>query len=85
MGTIEPAEVHQIARAFNFGESMSVPGGSSGRYDARTFIPSMELLFADQPIVGTTALLSEHFAEGASELVLNVGVGPIAVFFDFEG
>lgn len=82
---IDPAEMQQIARAFNFAETTFITGEDAGGFNVRIFTPSTELPFAGHPILGTAHLLREHAGGGADEITLHVSVGPIRVTFDADG
>ncbi len=80
-------EMQQIARAFNFAETTFVLGGDEQNgSDIRIFTPQTELPFAGHPTLGTSYLLRHHI-EGfeTPELTLNLGVGPIKVWFQDDG
>lgn len=76
------AQLQKIAREFNFSETTFVyPSNSEdGNPHVRIFTPSTEVPFAGHPTIGTAVVL----AGGAqrTDLVLDLGVGPIAVAVD---
>ena len=69
-----------IAREFNFSETTFVypPDDPSYTAKVRIFTPAMELRFAGHPTVGTAIALA-GLGLGGSEMVLELGVGPIPV------
>ncbi len=81
---LDTQEMQQIARAFNFAETTFVIGGDeTSGFDVRIFTPQTELPFAGHPTLGTAFLLRHHIVGfEAPELTLNLGVGPIHVWFD---
>ena len=80
------AEMQQIARAFNFAETTFICGGSAEQgYDVRIFTPDRELPFAGHPTLGTAWIIREKLGGPETELVLNLGVGPIPVSFAADG
>lgn len=80
---IDGDEMQKIARAFNFAETTFITGGSlDAGFDVRIFTPNSELPFAGHPTLGTSFLLRNHIVKTtARQIVLNLGVGPIAVTF----
>jgi trans-2,3-dihydro-3-hydroxyanthranilate isomerase len=89
-------EMQQIALAFNFAETTFITGGNqTDGFDVRIFTPAAELPFAGHPTLGTAFLLrrqllaqshsSKAAAETATEVCLNLGVGPIQVTFGDDG
>jgi trans-2,3-dihydro-3-hydroxyanthranilate isomerase len=89
-------EMQQIALSFNFAETTFITGGNqTDGFDVRIFTPAAELPFAGHPTLGTAFLLrrqllaqshsSKAAAETATEVCLNLGVGPIQVTFGDDG
>ena len=81
-------EMQQIALSFNFAETTFITGGNqTDGFDVRIFTPAAELPFAGHPTLGTAFLLRRqllarsHSTKAATELCLNLGVGPIQVTF----
>jgi len=77
-------EMQKIARAFNFPETTFVVGGSvADGYEVRIFTPTSEVPFAGHPTLGTAYLL-RNFIDPypTSTITLNLGIGPITVYFD---
>ncbi|MEM9425327.1 MAG: PhzF family phenazine biosynthesis protein [Pseudomonadota bacterium] len=70
----------RIAREFNFSETTFVlpPTDPANTARVRIFTPTRELAFAGHPTVGTAIALAE-MGRGASDMVLELGVGPIPV------
>lgn len=70
----------KIAREFNFSETTFVLPPEDPEHDARVriFTPTRELAFAGHPTVGTAIALAELGKVG-SQMVLELGVGPIPV------
>lgn len=73
-------DMQKIAREFNFSETTFVlpPDDPEHSAKVRIFTPGMELAFAGHPIVGTALALADRDRLGPN-LVLEIGVGPIAV------
>jgi trans-2,3-dihydro-3-hydroxyanthranilate isomerase len=80
-------EMQQIARAFNFAETTFFLGGSEASgFDVRIFTPESELPFAGHPTLGSAYLIKHHLELIQHEdLTLNLGVGPIKVWFESDG
>lgn len=74
-----------IAAELNLSETVFVLPPQDPRHRARLriFTPGSELPFAGHPTVGAAVLLAE--ADGASEMVLELGVGPVPVQVAREG
>ena len=82
--------MQRIARELNLSETVFVlPPEAGGTRRVRIFTPGVELPFAGHPTVGTALLLAwlgEVRAEGEeTEIVLEEGVGPVAVRIRAEG
>jgi trans-2,3-dihydro-3-hydroxyanthranilate isomerase len=81
---LSDAAMQALAREFNFSETTFVLPPDDPARDPRharrlrIFTPSEELPFAGHPTVGTAAVLAAHGEVGES-LVLEEGVGPVAV------
>jgi trans-2,3-dihydro-3-hydroxyanthranilate isomerase len=75
------AQMQAIAREMNLSETTFVtPGSAPGHFRVRIFTPAEELPFAGHPTVGTALVLAERgLTGGASEIVLEEGVGPVRV------
>jgi trans-2,3-dihydro-3-hydroxyanthranilate isomerase len=85
---LDDRTMQAIAREFNFSETTFVtpPADRSHTARVRIFTPGGELPFAGHPTVGTAFVLSSIGATpGASELVLEEGVGPVRVRIDRRG
>lgn len=76
--TLAEGDLQPLAREFNFSETTFVFPSSRADTDAdvRIFTPTNEIPFAGHPTIGTAIALAERL--GQNELVLNLGVGPIA-------
>lgn len=74
------AALQRIAREFNFSKTTFVGRTRHPDADARVriFTPTAELPFAGHPTIGTAIALSE-LGRAGSEMVLELGVGPIPV------
>ncbi|WP_102108752.1 PhzF family phenazine biosynthesis protein [Oceaniglobus roseus] len=70
-------QLQRIAREFNFSETTFVfpPEDPAHTARVRIFTPTTEIPFAGHPLIGTATAL--HDLGRGSELVLEVGVGPI--------
>lgn len=81
-GDLSTEHMLAIAREINFAETTFVDTRSLGENEAnvRIFTPDQELPFAGHPTLGTAYVLRKHLLPGnPRQLVLNLGVGPIAV------
>jgi trans-2,3-dihydro-3-hydroxyanthranilate isomerase len=82
-GDLTTEEMQQIAREMNLSETTFVfpPTQPGCDVKVRIFTPGSELPFAGHPTVGTTFVLSTlgRLPEGASEIVLEEGIGPVPV------
>jgi trans-2,3-dihydro-3-hydroxyanthranilate isomerase len=76
---LDTAAMQAIAREFNLPETVFVlpPSDPSARARLRIFTPAREIAFAGHPTVGTAVLLGALQGDGAAELVLEEGVGPV--------
>jgi trans-2,3-dihydro-3-hydroxyanthranilate isomerase len=76
-GGLAEALLQQIAREFNFSETVFVfpPADPAHAARVRIFTPTQEVPFAGHPTIGTAIAL--HDEGGPSEMVLELGVGPI--------
>lgn len=76
-------QMQRIASEFNLSETVFVcqPRTPGALATARIFTPARELPFAGHPTVGSACLLADLglVPAGASRLVLDEGVGPVAV------
>lgn len=78
-GRLDEADLQRIAREFNFSETTFVyPPEAGGDAKVRIFTPTMEVPFAGHPTVGT-ALALHALGRVGSEMVLELGIGPIPV------
>jgi trans-2,3-dihydro-3-hydroxyanthranilate isomerase len=86
-GDLDGGEMQKIARAFNFAETTFICGGSlEAGFDVRIFTPNSELPFAGHPTLGTSYVIRDHLLQSsASQIVLNLGIGPIPVKFGDDG
>lgn len=85
---LDDATMQAIAREFNFSETAFVvpPGHSAHTARLRIFTPGGELPFAGHPTVGTAFVLATIGATpGATEIVLEEGVGPVRVGIERSG
>lgn len=72
-------QLQQVAREFNFSETTFVyPPEAGGDAKVRIFTPAMEIPFAGHPTVGT-ALALHNLGKVGTEIMLELGVGPIPV------
>ena len=82
---IDDARMQLIAREFNLSETVFVlpPEDSAHAARLRIFTPRAELPFAGHPTVGAAIVLAAigrvPLADGAAEIVLEEGVGPVPV------
>ncbi len=79
-------EMQSIAREFNFSETTFVLSETprDGGYDVRIFTPESEIPFAGHPTLGTAFVIQQDIiGEPVEEVVLNLGVGPIPVSFNY--
>jgi trans-2,3-dihydro-3-hydroxyanthranilate isomerase len=76
---LDSAAMQAIAREFNHPETVFVlpPSDRAHRARLRIFTPARELPFAGHPTIGTAVLLGRLDAGGASEIVLEEGIGPV--------
>ncbi len=73
------ADLQRIAREFNFSETTFVfPPVAGGDAKVRIFTPSAEIPFAGHPTIGT-ALALHNLGRVGTDMVLELGVGPIPV------
>ncbi len=83
-------QMQQITREFNLSETVFVfpPDDASHTRRVRIFTPGRELPFAGHPTVGTAHLLAATgmipLIEGQTHIVLEEGVGPVAVSIRVE-
>jgi trans-2,3-dihydro-3-hydroxyanthranilate isomerase len=85
---LSDATMQSIAREFNYSETVFVVPPSESRHTARLriFTPGGELPFAGHPTVGAAFVLASIGATpGASEIVLEEGVGPVRVRIERSG
>lgn len=82
-GALTRAQMHAVAREMNLSETTFVlPATRPGCVArVRIFTPTRELRFAGHPTIGTSYVLATHglLPDGASEMVLEEGVGPVPV------
>lgn len=77
-------QMQRLARETNLSETTFVlPAEGAGTFRIRIFTPLRELPFAGHPLVGTAVVLGR--AVPLDTLVLETGMGPIAVDLDREG
>ncbi len=77
-----------LARETNLSETTFVLRGAprDGAFDVRIFTPASELPYAGHPTLGTAFAIRERLLGGdAKEVVLRLGVGPVAVRFESDG
>jgi trans-2,3-dihydro-3-hydroxyanthranilate isomerase len=86
---IAPELMQRIAREFNLSETTFVlpPERSDCAARVRIFTPGAELPFAGHPTLGTAAVLRRErpALATAERILLEEGVGPVAVRFDAGG
>ena len=80
-GGLTGAQMAVLTKELNLSESTFVtPGSAPGHFAVRIFTPGGELSFAGHPTVGTAVVLAElGRTDGAAEIVLELGVGPVRV------
>ncbi|MGI8508737.1 MAG: PhzF family phenazine biosynthesis protein [Gemmatimonadaceae bacterium] len=84
-------QMQRITAEFNLSETVFVlpPDDPTHARKLRIFTPGRELPFAGHPTVGTAFLLAAlgmiDVAEGEAHIVLEEGVGPVAVTLSVEG
>ena len=80
---LSDAELQAIAREMNLSETTFAypPTRSGAAAQVRIFTPNRELPFAGHPTIGTAYVLATlgRLPTGASEIVLEEGVGPVPV------
>jgi trans-2,3-dihydro-3-hydroxyanthranilate isomerase len=77
---VETREMQEITHEIHFSESTFLaPGKRDGGFDVRIFTPDRELPFAGHPTLGTAFVIRSLGWETAPRILLNLGVGQIAV------
>ena len=86
-GGLTGAQMAVLTRELNLSESTFVtPGSAPGHFAVRIFTPGGELPVAGPPTVGTAVVLAGlGRADGAAEIVLELGVGPVRVRLEGAG
>jgi trans-2,3-dihydro-3-hydroxyanthranilate isomerase len=87
-GGISSAEMQSVAREINFSETTFIISEelNNGGFDVRIFTPREEVPFAGHPTIGTAYIIhSKIIHENYDQVVLNLKVGQIPVFFDPDG
>lgn len=88
---LSTAQMQRITSEFNLSETVFVlpPDDPKHARKLRIFTPGRELPFAGHPTVGTAFLLAAtgmiDVADGETHIVLEEGVGPVAVTLTVEG
>lgn len=88
---ISDRAMQALAREFNFAETTFVLPPQDPRHlrRVRIFTPKAELPFAGHPTVGTAAVLARlglvPLSGGAASIVLEEGIGPVAVEIKLRG
>lgn len=85
---LDTATMQAIARETNLSETTFVLGDAArdDAFDVRIFTPASELPYAGHPTLGTAFAIRARLPGGsASEVVLRLGVGPVAVRFASDG
>lgn len=87
---ISDEQMRAVARELNLSETVFVfPAEAGGTRRVRIFTPGAELPFAGHPTVGTAILLVElgevAATDGELDMVLEEGVGPVAVRVTVRG
>jgi len=80
-------QMQRIAKEMHFSETTFILSDEKhdGGYDVRIFTPETELNFAGHPTLGTAFLIQhEIIKKPVKEVVLNLKVGKIPVFFDYS-
>jgi trans-2,3-dihydro-3-hydroxyanthranilate isomerase len=85
---LSDAEMQAIAREMNLSETTFVfpPERSGSTARVRIFTPRREIPFAGHPTIGTAYVLATEgrMARDARQLVLDEGIGPVAVLLEGE-
>jgi len=86
-GTISASLMQAIAREINFSETTFVFPTRAAGADAkvRIFTPAEEMPFAGHPTLGTAYVMASRSRKKPKALVLELGVGKIAVDIDWRG
>ncbi|MGI9089771.1 MAG: PhzF family phenazine biosynthesis protein [Gemmatimonadaceae bacterium] len=85
------AQMQRITAEFNLSETVFIlpPDDPGNTRKLRIFTPGRELPFAGHPTIGTAFLLAAagmiEVVEGETHIVLEEGVGPVAVTLDVKG
>lgn len=84
---LSPRAMQALAREFNFAETTFVLPPADKRHAARVriFTPKAELPFAGHPTVGTACVLAHLRRARGATLVLEEGIGPVAVEVKQDG
>lgn len=89
---VSPETMQAVAKEFNLSETTFVLPPDDARHDyrVRIFTPAQELPMAGHPTVGTSFVLArEHMTarerDGAVDITLEEGVGPVPVRIEFAG
>lgn len=88
LGNPPSALMQQLAKEINFSETTFVTSDMpvNGGYNARIFMPEVEVDFAGHPVLGTAYVIQRELIGHAVErLTLNLPVGQIPVTFSDDG
>lgn len=87
VANLSATEMLQIAREMNYSETTFITSSTlrEGGYDVRIFTPKKELPFAGHPTLGTAYIIQKEIVkESVASIILNLGVGPIPVTFNYH-
>lgn len=85
--TLTSDTMQKIAGETHFSETTFIVGEAKrrGGHDVRIFTPTVELPFAGHPTLGTAYIIQQELIrKPVRKVVLNLGVGPIPVFFSYR-
>lgn len=88
LGAPPASLMQQLAKEINFSETAFVLSDTpvNGGYDARIFMPEVEVDFAGHPVLGTAFVIQrEIIGRPVEGLLLNLPVGQIPVTFGDDG
>ncbi len=88
LGDPPAALMQQLAKEINFSETTFITAQApvDGGYNARIFMPEVEVDFAGHPVLGTAFVIQRELIRGpVDEIVLNLPIGQIPVTFDADG
>jgi trans-2,3-dihydro-3-hydroxyanthranilate isomerase len=80
-------QMQKFAKEMNYSETTFILSDEQrdGGYDVRIFTPEQELPFAGHPTLGTAFVIQQEIVKKpVDKVVLNLGVGQIAVTFQYD-